>query len=63
MLISDNGLVRRIEAAPYQCEIAGIVVEKSLIRKASVIRIRLIEDSREPAVKAFNGNHMLSQRG
>jgi len=51
---SNQLLVGGIEAAPNKSEVAGLVVEKTLIGKTSVVRIWLIESVNGSA--RFAGN-------
>jgi hypothetical protein len=43
MVLSHDGLVSRIEAVPDQGEISLVVVQKSLVPEAGVIKVWLVE--------------------
>jgi hypothetical protein len=57
MFSSDDGLVRGIEAAPYQGEVAVIVVKEALVGKAGMVSIWLFEFVLMSAGRAGDCDH------
>jgi hypothetical protein len=55
--LSYRRFVSRIEAAPDQRQVAGIIVKKAFISEAGVIRVRLIERVLVSAHFAFDREH------
>ena len=56
---TDDALICRIKSAPNESQISGIVVEKALIAKSSVIRIWLIKKVLMPTMMAVDYGHGL----
>jgi len=52
MVRADDSLVSWIVRVPDQSKIAGVIVQKPLVREASMVSVRLLERIREAALGA-----------